>query len=355
MAKSSIKHDPSGMARELERWFKAHARDLPWRRRRTRWRSLVSEIMLQQTQVSRVVEKFDPFLKRFPNPAALASAPEDEVLAAWSGLGYYRRARSLQAAAGVIVERHGGRVPSDPELLMALPGVGRYTAGAVASIACGQHVPIVDGNVHRVLSRLWADPVSADDRAGMNRAWERAEFLVKEAGDPGVFNEALMELGACVCTPKAVSCSTCPLSSSCIAFDQGKVELIPPPKQRVAQPIEHHHAIGLVRRRKLAVQKRSTEGRWGGMWEVPTVESKRRLRPGEIQKQLGLEIESLELIGSFQRTLTHRRVHFHVYRGQLPVGNKPWMKSLKWIAPGEEMPMGVAQRRTLELLEWPDC
>ena len=309
--------------------------------------------MLQQTQVSRVVEKFEDFLKLFPNPESLAAAPEDEVLAAWAGLGYYRRARSLQAAARVIVDQHGGRVPADVDSLQDLPGIGRYTAGAIASIACGRRAPIVDGNVHRVLSRLWADAVSADDRPGMKRAWERAEALVEAAGEPGVLNESLMELGACVCTPRATACGECPLSTSCEAFNQGKVELIPPPKRRVAQPVEHHHAIGLVRRRRLAMQKRSAEGRWGGMWEVPTVESKRRLRPAEIRNRLSMNVESLELVGSFQRTLTHRKVHFHVYRGTIPAGAQTAIKGVKWISSVDEMPMGVAQRQTLELLEWP--
>ena len=148
----------------IEDWFRAEARDLPWRRKRTRWRSFVSEIMLQQTQVSRVVEKFEPFMKLFPTPKALAEASEDTVNAAWAGLGYYRRARNLQAAAAQIVEHHGGRVPTKLDDLLELRGVGRYTAGAVASIACGKRAPIVDGNVHRVLSRLHADPFSLDDR-----------------------------------------------------------------------------------------------------------------------------------------------------------------------------------------------
>jgi len=197
-------------------WFANVARDLPWRRRRSGYHALVSELMLQQTQVARVVEKFEPFVRRFPTVAALAAAREDEVLAMWQGLGYYRRARLLHAAAKAIVERHRGRVPvRDHAALLALPGVGRYTAGAIGSIVAGERVPIVDGNVTRVFQRLAARKGSASDRAVVDWAWEEARRYVAGARDPAAANEGLMELGATVCTPAAPRCDACPVSAMC--------------------------------------------------------------------------------------------------------------------------------------------
>jgi len=187
--------------RALERWFARHARDLPWRRRRTGYRALVAEVMLQQTQVSRVAERYVEFLRRFPTVRGLAEADEQEVLAAWQGLGYYRRARNLHAAARLIVAERGGRIPRTVDGLRQLPGVGRYTAGAIASIVYGAPAPIVDGNVQRVIARWDANDAPPADASTVAETWRRAEDLVGATARPGVLNEALMELGATVCTP----------------------------------------------------------------------------------------------------------------------------------------------------------
>ncbi|MFG0315432.1 MAG: A/G-specific adenine glycosylase, partial [Phycisphaerales bacterium] len=199
--------DDAALTRALEAWFRASARELPWRTdTRDPYRSLVSELMLQQTQVSRVIEKFGPFLERFPTVEALAAAPEDDVLAAWSGLGYYRRARLLHACAKAIVEHHDGVVPDSLDDLLELPGIGRYTAGAIASMVFGQRAPIVDGNVARVLLRVHNKPVPQTEKTTIDWAWQRAEELVGACDDPAVFNEAMMELGATVCVPKGPRC-----------------------------------------------------------------------------------------------------------------------------------------------------
>ncbi|MFM7260071.1 MAG: A/G-specific adenine glycosylase, partial [bacterium] len=269
------------VAERLTAWFRKSARELPWRQRRDGYRALVSELMLQQTQVSRVVEKFEPFVRRFPTPAALAAAAEDEVLAAWQGLGYYRRARLLHAAAKAVVERHGGRVPEDPQALRALPGVGRYTAGAVSSIVFGAREPIVDGNVTRVFQRLEARRGSASDGDVQAWAWERADAFVAAAREPGVANEALMELGATVCTPAAPRCGACPLRAQCAAFAAGRMDEIPAPKKRVARK-DLVFVTACVRRTDGAVllEQRPTGGRsggapsglWAGLWQPPAVE-----------------------------------------------------------------------------------
>ncbi len=217
--------DDRQLAARLESWFRKQARPLPWRvvdrrsGRRNPYRALVAEVMLQQTQVGRVLEKYGPFLRRFPTVRALAAADEQEVLAAWSGLGYYRRARLLHCAARAIVERHRGRIPDDAAALRALPGVGRYTAGAIASIVFGRAEPIVDGNVRRVLLRIEGRAVRAKRDGNDGWCWDQAGRLVKSAASPAVFNEALMELGATVCVPRGPKCVACPIAAWCASFD----------------------------------------------------------------------------------------------------------------------------------------
>ena len=237
-------------AGEITRWFPTSARDLPWRRVRTPWRALVSEFMLQQTQVSRVAERFEPFLDAFPSPLAMVEAGEDAVLAKWSGMGYYRRARMLHAAALAIVEQHDGVVPEDAATLETLPGVGRYTAGAIASIACGESVPIVDGNVDRVFARLTGDASLPGTKGRDARRWEEAGVYVAAADRPEVANEGLMELGALVCQPKAAQCLICPLAAQCCALEVGKVGEIPPPKPRPEKEIGRDASRGVVVRQE---------------------------------------------------------------------------------------------------------
>ncbi|MHC4652819.1 MAG: A/G-specific adenine glycosylase [Planctomycetota bacterium] len=193
-------------------WFRREARDLPWRRRRTGYTALVSEAMLQQTQVARVVERYRAFVRRFPNVRRLAKAREQAVLAEWQGMGYYRRARNLHAAAKMIVGEFGGRVPRTADQLRTLPGVGRYTAASIASIVYGERTPLVDGNVQRVLARLDVKSGRAQDPQLVKWAWERTGQLVALAESPGSLNEGLMELGAVVCTPRNPTCETCPVA-----------------------------------------------------------------------------------------------------------------------------------------------
>ncbi|RMH28248.1 MAG: A/G-specific adenine glycosylase [Planctomycetota bacterium] len=311
------------IAGRLSRWFRAHARDLPWREvgaggRRDAYRALVSEFMLQQTQVSRVTPIYERFIRRFPTVERLARARESSVLAAWSGLGYYRRARHLHNAAKKVVRDFGGEVPSDPEALRSLPGVGRYTAGAVASLVFGRAEPIVDGNVARVLARLDG---AGDDRTA---AWDRAETLVRIAArTPGAgaasFNEGLMELGATVCTPRAPRCGVCPLAGVCAGREAFGSQRGAAPRTGVVRrgkPVLHVDAL-LVRdaRGRLLVERRGDGGLWAGLWQPPTLE-----RPGRAPAARSVRDWAggpVVRAGAFEHVLSHRRVRFRVWRGEL--------------------------------------
>ena len=225
--------DATALRRAVLQWYRRNARALPWRRTRDPYRVWVSEVMLQQTQVATAQPYYERFVARFPTVRALARAPIDGVLAAWSGLGYYRRARHLHEAAGIVVREHAGAVPSEPRAFGALPGVGRYTVGAVLSIGFGVPLPVLDGNVARVLARIAAKPWSVRRPADAKVLWEMAGALL-DPRSPGDWNQALMELGATVCTPRAPRCNACPARRSCRAHAAGREEDYPPVPPRRA-------------------------------------------------------------------------------------------------------------------------
>ncbi|MFZ4572914.1 MAG: A/G-specific adenine glycosylase [Phycisphaerales bacterium] len=325
----------------------------------------MSEFMLQQTQVARVVEKFAPFLERFPTAAALAGAPEHDVLAAWSGLGYYRRARLLHAAAKAIAQRHGGEVPADAAALRDLPGVGPYTAGAIASIVFGRREPLADGNVARVLLRVNGErdrPAAAPST--MKWVWSRArELLDTPAGgeSPARLNEGMMELGATVCTPRAPRCDDCPLRTHCRARSSGEQELIPPPKARAARtPVL---AVSVVVRNpagQVLLERRSTAGMWAGMWQAPTLEraapdaaATRRNMAAELRKSLGLS-KPPRFREAFEHTTTHRDVVFAVYESDGPA--RLAGPDRVWASPDgfEAYGLSNAQQRVLRGVSPPD-
>lgn len=261
--------------------------------------------MLQQTQVARVVPAFERFMASFPNPAALAAAPEATVLAHWQGLGYYRRARLLHAAARQVVDVHGGRVPTDAQALRELPGVGRYVAGAISSIVAGAREPIVDGNVARVLLRVHGCRDAPDEPATVRWLWERAGEWVIEAHDPSAANEGLMELGALVCSPRAPQCGTCPLARRCKAHRARMVDEIPAAKRRSApaprdRSLVRMDTIVAVHRGRIALEQRSQSGLWAGLWQMP------------VRPQGGWPGASH--VGTVHAVLSHRRVHIGVWR-----------------------------------------
>lgn len=328
------------LAQRLTKWFEASARDLPWRRQRHGYTALVAEAMLQQTQVSRVVDYFSAFLKRFPTVHALAAADEQQVLAAWQGLGYYRRARHLHAAARMIVEEFEGQVPSDVAQLMKLPGVGRYTAGAIASIVYGRAEPIVDGNVHRVLARLEGDGAMTS-----HGAWPRAVELVKVAARPGVFNEGLMELGATICTPRDAQCGACPVREFCVSNERGLQAEVPRPKRAVRLKAVHHHAVVIMRGGHVYLEQRPGDGLWSRMWQVPTVESDEVLDVKEVAAQVGVSVTDVVQAGQFVHLTTHRRITFHVFTARSRARRGVWRR-MDDVA---DLPMSNAQKRVMQL------
>ena len=258
--------DLSILRRSLLRWFRKHQRVLPWRADRDPYRIWVSEIMLQQTLVATVIPFFERFLAQFPTISALAGADEQAVLRLWEGLGYYRRARDLHKAAKQIVSEHAGQFPGDPAVAACLPGIGRYTMGAILSQAFDIPLPILEANSQRVLCRLFARP--GDPRLPGERKWlwEAAQLLVPKR-HPGDFNQALMELGALICTPRNPDCLRCPLRNLCQAHQRGLQDTIPHPPSRKAPRSIAEAAIVLSRRGRLLLTQRHGSGRWANMWE----------------------------------------------------------------------------------------
>ena len=256
--------------RSLLTWYDAHARDLPWREDRDPYRVWLSEIMLQQTRVAAVIAHYHEFLRRFPTVEKLAAAREASVLAAWSGLGYYRRARMLHAAAKVVVRERGGKFPTTADELLELPGVGRYTAAAIASIAFGEPVAVVDGNVERVLQRVSGRRLAGEE------LWDAAEQWL-DRNRPGDFNQAMMELGATVCTPRAPACLTCPVVELCATRGELAGAAKPAPQKKR----EIHYALGLRdgtgRDGKVfLVQRPRDASLMAGMWELPEIDGRSR-------------------------------------------------------------------------------
>jgi A/G-specific adenine glycosylase len=261
--------DPSATAVALVTWFEQHGRDYPWRRTQDAYAILVSEIMLQQTQISTVLERgfYSRWMQRFPNWKMLAEADESQVLMTWEGLGYYRRARHLQRLAQVVMTAHGGVLPSDHSTLLKLPGIGPYTAGAVASFAFGQAQPIVDGNIARVLARMYNDATPIDSTDGKKRLWERAAAMVQATDDPRSLNSALMELGQTLCRPTKPTCELCPANKQCRATDPDSLP-VKSPRAVITQISEH---VIFLRSDDGVLLECETGSRRTGLWKLPTV------------------------------------------------------------------------------------
>ena len=325
--------------RELLDWYRAHRRDLPWRRSRDPYAIWISEAMLQQTRVETVIPYWERFLERFPDVESLARADPDDVLSLWSGLGYYSRARNLQRAARQVVADHGGELPRDADSLRDLPGVGRYTAGALASIAFDAPEPVVDGNVARVLTRLLALEGDVASRAVQERLWREAEALVRGEA-PGDLNQALMELGATVCTPRSPRCEPCPWRRRCRARASGEPEAFPQRAPKSAPRPIQAVAGWLERRGRVLVVRRPERGLLAGTWELPGGE---RL-PGEaleaclarhLEEGLGLSFQGAEALGSVEHVFSHRRLRLHVFRCKPIAGRirrRAWTAH-RWVSP----------------------
>jgi A/G-specific adenine glycosylase len=345
--------------RALLAWYRKNRRDLPWRRTRDPYAIWISETMLQQTRVETVIPYYERFLARFPDVQTLADADADDVLGAWAGLGYYSRARNLQAAARQVAETHGGHVPDAVEDLRALPGIGRYTAGALASIAFDRPEPIVDGNVARVLSRLLGIREDVKQPAVVRRLWEEAAELAR-GRSPGDLNQALMELGALVCTPGEPRCPVCPLRSRCDAHAEGDAASLPVQSKKPAARRMEAAAAWLPRRGKVLAVRRPPKGLLGGLWELPGGELARREDPAaglarNLRERVGLAVGRTDYVGHVEHVFTHRRLRLHLFRCDTPVGRTrlSGFDAHRWLAPRAlaELPHAATMRKALALLE----
>lgn len=344
----------------LLKWYAQHRRDLPWRRSRNPYRVWVSEVMLQQTQVATVKDYFRRFIKTFPNVKQLAAAEEEEVLRLWEGLGYYRRARQLHAAAQAIVSNHGGRFPRDVTTLQTLPGIGRYTAGAIVSIAYDQPAPILEANTIRLLSRLLAyrdDPMKS---AGQRLLWQTAEQLLPES-EVADFNQALMELGSLVCKPAEPLCDECPVRQYCRAHESGLEREIPiaSGKQKF---VDLREAAVVVRKNGRVLMRRcAPDERWAGLWDFPRFELQAQSQ-GDLQHELAAKVRDLTGVeiqpGSHLTTIKHGVTRFRItldcfsadyLRGRLSRGKST---PLKWASPDDlgALPLSSTGRKLARLV-----
>ncbi|NEX21481.1 A/G-specific adenine glycosylase [Thiorhodococcus mannitoliphagus] len=299
-------------AQRVLHWRDEHGRtDLPWQQRRTPYRVWISEIMLQQTQVAVVIPYFERFMARFPNQIALADAPLDEVLAHWSGLGYYARARNLHRAARLIRDQHHGCFPSDLAAVQALPGIGRSTAGAILSLACGQRHPILDGNVKRVLARRFGVEGWPGKSDVLARLWELAERCTPDER-VDAYNQGMMDLGATLCTRHRPACQDCPVRQSCIACLQGRQSELPAPKPSKTLPTRATLMLAIRNGDgEILMEQRPPTGIWGGLWSLP--EATTDTSPEQwCQAHLGVAPSEVEMLPQRRHTFSHYRLTIHV-------------------------------------------
>jgi A/G-specific adenine glycosylase len=349
--KSDVKNQHPFVGKLLA-WYRRHGRRLPWRGSTDPYAIWVSEVMLQQTQVETVIPYFNNWIQRFPDLHSLAAATEEEVLGIWEGLGYYSRARHLHKAARIVKLQWKGQIPKDPTLLSTLPGIGLYTANAIASIAFGLDTPALDGNIKRVFSRLMDVSLPVDTPAG-DKVLRQLALVNLPKGRAGDYNQALMDLGAMICLPKKPACGTCPLKSDCSAFAQNLQDQRPvrKPRQKVPQVIVT--AAVIKRGGKYLLARRPPHGLLGGMWEFPggkleEGESLEECLRREIREELDASVNVGEEVGIFKHAYTHFRVTVHAFACTL--GNeKPTAleaTELAWVLPEafDRYPMGKVDR-----------
>lgn len=316
------------LRRSLLSWFRRYRRELPWRRTTDPYAIWLSEIMLQQTRVESVIPYFERFLAAFPTVERLSRASSERVLRVWAGLGYYSRARNLHQAAKAVVRDHAGKFPATADGLRTLPGVGRYTAAAIASIAYGQAVAVLDGNVKRVIARLLSIRDSIDSPAMIERLWAEAARLLSQQ-HPGDFNQAMMELGATVCTPRNPSCDTCPISKICRANAKGIAGELPARNSKVPVRQIFSAALAIVQDNHVLLKKRVGKGLLGGFWSLPGVEWETRKIDGEqlcrrVSGQISAEIRVGRKLGNVRHEFTHRSLSMEIFaaRFKQPFGGE---------------------------------
>ncbi|GAB4433166.1 MAG: A/G-specific adenine glycosylase [Cyanobacteria bacterium J069] len=345
------------LRRSLLGWYAQQGRDLPWRRSRDPYAIWVSEIMLQQTQVKTVIPYYERWLAQFPTVAALAAANQTQVLKAWEGLGYYARARNLHRAAQVVTAQYGGQFPADLATVLALPGIGRTTAGGILSAAFNQPVPILDGNVKRVLARLLA--LAVPPNRALPRLWQVSEEIL-DPQQPRDFNQALMDLGATCCTPRQPACLLCPWQPHCLAYQRTMQNELPISETRA--PLVHKQ-IGVAviwnEQGDILIDRRKPEGLLGGLWEFPGG----KIEPGEtvedcirreIQEELGIEIEVGDRLITIDHAYTHFRVTLNVYHCRYLSGDPQPIEcdEVRWVTVAEldQFPFPKANLQIIEAI-----
>lgn len=346
--------DPKEISTPLLAWYAKAGRDLPWRRSRDPYRVWLAEIMLQQTGVTTVIPYYERFLARFPDVKALAAATVDDVIALWAGLGYYSRARNLHAAARQILAEHGGAFPADLAGLMALPGIGRSTAGAILSIAFDRKAPILDGNVRRVLARLFALRENPRRPTAEKQLWGWAEALTP-LERPHDYAQAIMDLGATVCIPRRPACDRCPLAALCRGRALGIETELPVRATKKLVPTVAQVALLLCRDGRYLVRKRPLEGMLGGLWEFPTA----AVLAGQTPQQVAVVLlraysgDKLELAGGIQHAYSHFKLDLHLFRTTaatlLQVREE---EESRWLSAAElaDWPLHGAHKKAIHLL-----
>jgi len=344
----------SSLSKKLLDWYQEYARKLPWRDSRDPYAVWVSEVMLQQTRVETVLPYYHQWMTRFPDIKTLSEASQQEVLSVWEGLGYYSRARNLHRAAKLLMTEYNGTLPEDVPSLQKLPGVGKYTARAIASIAFNIDVPTLDGNIRRVLSRIFNVDLPAGSKESEKRLWElAAEYL--PIGGASAYNQALMDLGAMICTPRTPACDLCPVKDFCRARELGVQEERPLRKAKTPLPHYTVTAAVIIQNQKVLITQRKAKGILGGMWEFPggKVEAGETLAEclqREIKEELDAQIQVETSFGVYKHAYTHFRFTLHAFRCRLlpPTNPKPLqVQSLQWINPEQlpVFPMGKVDRQ----------
>ncbi len=342
----------SPIAQKLLAWYAENQRSLPWRQTQDPYAVWVSEIMLQQTRVETVIPYYERWMKRFPNVEALAEAPLDDVLQLWEGLGYYRRAHYLHQAAQQIAGTHHGRLPQTVEQLRRLPGIGPYAAAAIGSIAFGQDVLALDGNLRRVLARLSDLDLDVRSPAGERRLREFGEAHLP-AGVASEYNQALMDLGASICTPRSPRCHACPLTGDCLAYERGTQALRPVRRPKSELPHATRAAAAILHQGQVLLGRRPQGALLGGLWEFPGVEredggSLAALLKDELASRLKIRLHPARPLGKFDHSYTHFKVTVHAFACELREGEPKsgWHSELRWARPAdlESYPMGKVDR-----------
>lgn len=338
---------------KLLRWYRENARDLPWRQTGDPYAIWVSEIMLQQTRVEAVLPYYQAFMQRFPTIPALAAASLDQVLKLWEGMGYYARARNLRRAAALVVEQHDGKLPPDRAQLLALPGIGDYTASAICSIAFGQDELALDGNLRRVLARLSEMPLDPRSTEGERRLRQYGESLLP-AGKSAQFNQALMDLGSAICTPLAPRCERCPLQADCLARRNGRQSELPRRASRRPQPLRQSVAAIWELDGKVLIRRQPAEGLLGGLWAFPGGELADAEPPAEglrrvLASQHDLWLTEHAALPTLEHSFTHFRIVLHPFRCQAAAGKPQTRESgdVRWVDVErlDDYPMGKLDRQ----------